>query len=340
MENSQIMPDTTDVKAAVRVGLSVGLPLAAVYIAGRLDLAVYAAFGGLASLYGHNESGKRRVETEVVAAVVLVAMIALAAVYGASHADEWVLAVLLAGVVIATGSLGVLMGWIPRGEIFFVLVLLIVASLPMDWARVPVAIAVGAGSAAVSVLFSLLARREESDGHSTTQRLRARIAIGSSSLDTRRHTIAILVTTVAVLAAWILAGLIGIGHSFWAPVAVAAIMPALGSTQVKRRMTHLIAGTAGGVAMAALLFAFNPGHLALVVIIVVCQAAAELFVARYFGIALLFLSPLAIGMSNITRGLPWHPLIAERFLETILGAVVASIMILIGSRILPKARTA
>jgi hypothetical protein len=92
--------------------------------------------------------------------------------------------------------------------------------------------------------------------------------------------------------------------------------------------------------MAFLLFAFNPGHLALVVIIVVCQAAAELFVARYFGIALLFLSPLAIGMSNITRGLPWPPLIAERFIETVLGAAVASIMILIGSRILPKARTA
>jgi hypothetical protein len=339
MEHIQMIPDTNDVKAAVRVGLSVGLPLAAVYAAGRLDLAVFAAFGGLASLYGHSESGKKRIETQIVAALVLVAMIALASVYAASQAGEWVLAALLAAVVVGTGSLGAVMGWVPRGEIFFVLVLLIVASLPMDWAKVPVAIAVGAASAAVCVVFSLFANTEQQDTHSTVSRLRTRVATGTTLLDARRHTVAILITTVAILAAWMLAGLLGIGHSFWAPVAVAAVMPALGSTQVKRRMVHLIAGTAGGVAMAAMLFAFSPNHLALVTIIVVCQTAAELFVARQFGVSLLFLCPLAIAMSNITRGLPWLPLITERFVETVLGAVVATVMILVGTRILPKAKT-
>jgi hypothetical protein len=340
MEQSQIIPSATDIKAAVRVGLSVGLPLAAVYAAGRLDLAVFAAFGGLASLYGHSESAKQRIETQIVAALVLVAMIALASAYAASHAQEWVLGVLLAAVVIGTGSLGSLMGWVPRGEIFFVLVLLIVASLPLDWTKVPLVIAVGAGSAAVSVIFCLFERNDEPDTHSAIRRLQTRVATGTTLLDTRRHTVAILVTTAAILGAWMLAGVLGIGHSFWAPVAVAAVMPALGSTQVKRRMVHLIAGTVGGVAMAALLFAFSPNHLALVSIIVVCQAAAELFVARQFGISLLFLCPLAIGMSNITRGLPWGPLIAERLTETVLGAAVAIAMILIGTRLLPKARQA
>ena len=56
-----------DIEAAVRVATAVGLPLLALDAIGRLDLAVYAAFGGLAMLYGHSEPAKRRVESQIVA---------------------------------------------------------------------------------------------------------------------------------------------------------------------------------------------------------------------------------------------------------------------------------
>ncbi len=41
-----------DIESAVRVAMAVGVPLLALDAIGRLDLAVYAAFGGLAMLYG------------------------------------------------------------------------------------------------------------------------------------------------------------------------------------------------------------------------------------------------------------------------------------------------
>ena len=81
------------------------------------------------------------------------------------------------------------------------------------------------------------------------------------------------------------------------------------------------------------LFSFDPGHLALIAIIIVCQGAAEIAVARNYGVALLFFSPLAIGMSNLSRGAPWQPLLVDRLAEAALGTVVAFLAIVVGRRI-------
>src|ERR1700743_3680524 len=107
-----------DIEAALRVGLAVGLPRWALYAVGRLDLAVYAAFGGLAMLYGHGEPPRQRVETQIVAGVGLVATMAVAMAYVAAHAPVIVLGVLLALTVIGAGTLGAALRWEPRGEMF------------------------------------------------------------------------------------------------------------------------------------------------------------------------------------------------------------------------------
>jgi hypothetical protein len=45
---------------------------------------------------------------------------------------------------------------------------------------------------------------------------------------------------------------------------------------------------------------------------------------------------LAIGMSNLGRGLPWTPLIMERMTEAIVGSVVACATIIVGRIVLAK----
>jgi uncharacterized membrane protein YccC len=327
-----------EVEAAIRVAVAVGVPLLLLDAVGRLDLAVYAAFGGLAMLYGHNEPAKRRVETQIVAGTGLVATIAMAMVYSAAHAPLPVLGALLAVTVIAAATLGAAMRWVPRGEMFFVLVLLIIADIPTSWDRLPPAIAVGAGGAALSVLLGWLIGMDrkklpdESGG-----RWRHRLAAGYAALDRRQHLVLIAAATLGVEAAWLLALVLGVGNPFWAAVTVAALMPALAAADVWRRTIHLMLGTLGGVAVATLLFSFNPGHLALIAIIIVCQGAAEIAVARNYGVALLFFSPLAIGMSNLSRGAPWPPLLVDRLAEAALGTAVAFLAILAGRRILKVA---
>jgi uncharacterized membrane protein YccC len=323
-----------DIEGAIRVALSVGLPLLALYVLGRLDLAVYAAFGGLAMLYGHGEGRKRRVQSQIVAGAGLVVAMAVAMAYSAAHAPLFVLGALLAVTVIAAVTLGTVLKWAPRGEMVFELVLLIVASVPASWDRLPLGVAVGAAGAAFSVLLTALNFFGAAADEPKPDAWHRRIALGYAELDRRRHLILTAAATLGVLAAWLLAIAFRVGHPFWAAVTVAALMPALASADVWRRTIHLMLGTLGGVGIAAFLFSFNPGHGALIAIIVACQAVAEIVVSRNYGLSLLFFSPLAIGMSNLTRGLPWPPVIIDRLIEAALGTAVAFLTIYVGRRIL------
>ena len=323
-----------DIEAAVRVAAAVGLPLLALDAAGRLDLAVYAAFGGLAMLYGHNESAKRRVESQIVAGTGLVLTMAVAMAWSATQAPLWILGVLLALTVSAAAPLGTVMRWIPRGEMFFVLVLLIVAAIPAKWESLPLSVAVGAGGAAFSVLLAVINGIGAPPGEEKSDGWRQRIASGYADLDRRQHLVVLAAATLGVIAAWSLALALGIGHPFWAAVTVAALMPALAARDVWRRAIHLMLGTIGGVAIAALLFSLDPAPLALIAIIIVCQAVAEIAVSRNYGVALLFFCPLAIGMSNLSRGAPWPPILVARLAEAALGVAVAFVTIFAGRRIL------
>lgn len=325
-----------DIEDALRVALAVGLPLLALDVADRLDLAVYAAFGGLAMLYGHGESAKQRVTTQIVAGIGLVVIIAVAMTYAAAQAPLPVLGALLAVTVVAAATLGAAMRWVPRGEMFFVLVLLIITSIPSTWDRLPIGIATGAGGAAFSVLLAWLSglRNGKREEEPKPDGWRRRLAEGYASLDRGQHLVLMAAATLGVLTAWALAIVLGIGHPFWAAVTVAALMPALAATDIWRRTLHLMLGTLGGVGVATVLFSFEPGHLALIAIIIVCQAAAEIAVARNYGVALLFFSPLAIGMSNLSRGAPWPPLLLDRLAEAALGTAVAFLTIFVGRRIL------
>jgi hypothetical protein len=325
-----------DIESAVRVAMAVGVPLLALDAIGRLDLAVYAAFGGLAMLYGHSEPPKQRVESQIVAGTGLVLAIAVAMAWSAAQAPVAILGVLLAVTVIAAATLGAAMRWVPRGEMFFVLVLLIIADIPTSWDRLPLGIAVGAGGAALSVLLAWVigVDRADAQDEAASDGWHRRFAAGYAALDRGQHLVLVAAATFGVLSAWGLALVLGVGNPFWAAVTVAALMPALVAADVWRRTLHLVLGTLGGVGVATFLFSFNPGHLALIGIIIVCQAAAEIAVARNFGVALLFFSPLAIGMSNLSRGAPWQPLLVDRLTEAALGTAVAFLTIIVGRRIL------
>lgn len=323
-----------DVESAIRVAAAVGLPLLALDAIDRLDLAVYAAFGGLAMLYGHSEPARKRVESQVVAGTGLVVTIAVAMAWSASHAPLAVLGMLLALTVVAAVTLGAAMHWIPRGEMFFVLVLLIIAAIPVKWESLPLALALGAAGAAFSVLLAAINAIGAPPAEEKPDGWRRRIASGYADLDRRQHLVVLAAATLGVLAAWSLALALRIGHPFWAAVTVAALMPALAAKDVWRRAIHLMLGTLGGVAIAALLFSFEPGPLALIAIIVICQAVAEIAVSRNYGVALLFFCPLAIGMSNLSRGAPWPPILVDRVAEAALGVAVAFLTIFVGRRIL------
>ena len=326
---------TGDWRAAFRVGLSVAVPLVFIYYAETLHYAVYAAFGALTSLYGHSENARQRIETQAVAGAALVLTLTVAAAFSVAQGPQWVLFPLLAAVVVGAGTLGTLMGWVPRGEIFFILVLLVVAGIPLENGAFLPTVAIGAGAAGFAVLLTVLEGEGAIGARSLVRSVRERAQAGLNSLDRLRHAVVILIAALAVVGAWGLALALGMGHPFWAPIAASALMPALTPADAMRRAIHMLSGTLGGVAIAALLFAQQPGPLALILMIALCQAVAELFLARNYAIALLFITPLAIGMSNLGRNLAWSPLLIDRLAEAALGAAVALAAIALGGWLLP-----
>ncbi|TFD57479.1 FUSC family protein [Cryobacterium sp. Hh7] len=57
------------------------------------------------------------------------------------------------------------------------------------------------------------------------------------------------------------------------------------------------------------------------------QFGAEILIGRHYGAALLFVTPLALTVAHLTSPVP--ALLVDRVLETVLGSVVAQVIVLL-----------
>ncbi|WP_166873487.1 FUSC family protein [Salinibacterium sp. ZJ450] len=331
-------------EAGIRASISLLVPLLILLGLGRLDLSVYASFGAFTSLYGRSEPYRLRFQTLTVAALSLLAIISVATLLSAYDAPIWVLGVALALVVAFGIAMSEIMGWIPRGSIFFVFALLVIANVPIEPQDVPQALLVAASSAAFSVLIGMsgwvLRKIAPRPARAVFRPLHRRPKRALAPVKERTYWYLALVNVIGVVGAWLLALASGIGHPYWAAVAVAAIMPTLASLTGYRRMFHRFFGTAAGVLVAAALFLWEPSPLTLIIFIVLAQLGAELFVARHYGTALLFITPLALGASNLGPRDPWGPLLVDRVIETGIGAAVAIVIVFVSRRVVNREKPA
>ncbi len=117
--------------------------------------------------------------------------------------------------------------------------------------------------------------------------------------------------------------LIGIGHPYWAMVsAIAGLSAATGFHRVLRA-THRLVGTVLGLGVAAVLLAFEPSCLVVVLLVIALQGGVELFIVRNYTIGLLFLTPLVLVMGRLAGDVSAGQLLLERGVETAIGVAVA-----------------
>ena len=114
----------------------------------------------------------------------------------------------------------------------------------------------------------------------------------------------------------------GVGHASWGRVAAVSVPTAPPVRHMAARCVLRTGGTIVGLGVTAVLLAFSPSSVALVVMIVVAQVGAELFVMRNYGIAAVFITPLALMMGQLVHPVPTDELLAERGVETIVGVLV------------------
>jgi len=313
----RIAPHRGDHRVAIRAAVSIAVPLLILWAIGRVDLSVYASFGAFASLYGRYDRYADRIRMQIAAgATMLVCMLIGTglSILGTPTMLRVVVVGLVAGVVALIAHAW---HWHPPSSLFAVFSAGACASLPATATSFLEVVIVGGASALFSVALTA--------GIAFARRGRRVLAPGRATQPADRRAVGAAVTVgVGALLAGI-AGLLLIGdHWYWAMVgAVAALGGAHLTARLIRGVQRLV-GTLIGVAVAAGLLALGLPPLATIAVAIVCQAGAELYVNRNYGLAMVFITPLALLMVELAFPTDPATLLADRTLDTLVGVAVGT----------------
>jgi len=308
-------------RVAVRAGISILVPLLVLLWIGHLSWAIYAAFGSFTSLYGRERKGRRRLTLQLVAGGMMVGSVTLGALVAVSPDRRWLAVPVATVVAFLVAAESTRMGWHPPGALFQIFGFASVASVPAAIGSVGTAAACAASSAALAVVLGSL-------GHATRRLRGAGPTLHPPRLlDRERLWEYAGLYAAGVLVAGLIATSAGIDRPYWAMVGAAVPLAARGFGLQLLRGLHRIIGTAVGLLIAWGLLELRLSGVAVLVAIAVLQGAAELMVGRNYGVALMAVTPLALLMVSMVDPAPIGPLLLDRGIETLIGAVIG---ILIG----------
>ncbi|WP_432168126.1 FUSC family protein [Streptomyces sp. bgisy031] len=119
-----------------------------------------------------------------------------------------------------------------------------------------------------------------------------------------------------------LAVALGLEHSYWASISAAAVLHSINLRTTAQRAVQRTLGTIIGLLIALGVLATDPEPVALACVIVLLEFLLEYFVPRNYGLGVVFLTPLALLMSDLAAPTPAGELVAYRVLGSVLGIVV------------------
>ncbi|WP_445155816.1 FUSC family protein [Arthrobacter sp. Hor0625] len=328
-------PANKDHQAALRCAVGVFVPLITLVLLGRLDLAIFASFGAFAGIYGRNEPHGRRLILQLRAGTLMLAVILLGALTARAGAAFSLSAAgtvwlqVLATTLVAGGCSLVVAWWRlrPAGSLFHIFAFAAIASIPHQpplWQ--------GMLTAVVTVAFALLVGLSSRVVRGRRQPWSWPRPVRLTSPERRAARLEAVGYLVAAGLAGSLATLagerLGFGHNYWAMVA--AVVPLVGHTtrhRISRGLQRII-GTALGLVLLALILMLEPAPWQTVLVIAACQFGAEMFIARQYMLAQVFVTPLALVSTLLVAPAPAGILLRDRFLETVIGAAVGVAVVL------------
>ena len=317
----RVAPHSGDHRVALRAAISVAVPLLVLWAVGRLDLGMYASFGAFAALYGRKDPFGDRLRMQAAAGGVLIAAMLAGTGLSVLGAPALVSVFAVAALASLVTLLAYTMQWHPPGPLFVVFAAGATASIPASGGSFADVVIVGGASAlfalVVTTVFAAASARGLPPVATHKQPLRVGMLAGE---------MAITVGVAASLAGT--AGLVLGSHWYWATVgAVAAVSGAHVSARLIRGLQRL-AGTLVGVVVAAGILALHLPPLAVIAVAVVLQAGAEMFIGRNYGIAMIFVTPLALLMVELASSTPAEVLLRDRAVETVIGVTAGTLIAL------------
>ncbi|WP_378040390.1 FUSC family protein [Citricoccus parietis] len=322
-------PADRDHEVAVRCGVTVLVPLLTLLLIDRIDLAVFASFGAFTGIYGRNLAHGARLQMQARAGALMAVVLLLATLAGrnglSGSEQPWALVgltTLVAGACAVTAAYWNLR---PSGSLFHIFAFAAVSSVPF---QPPLGEAML--TAVLTISFALLVGISSR----VLPRNRHRIERPAGQPITGRHRLVwseaawyVVAAGVAGSLATALGPVLGIDHNYWAMVA--AVVPLVGHStryRVNRGLQRILGTFLGLVVLAGVLW-IHPPLWAIVLIIALLQCTAELYIARQYVLAQIAVTPLALlstvlAMSASTAAVDTTGLIYDRFVETVIGALV------------------
>jgi hypothetical protein len=314
-------------RPALRCGVAVGVPLVLLVLLGRFELAGFAGFGAFTAFYGRFLRFPFRSRQQALIGALLTANVGIGLLAAHLPGAPWGTFGVLVLLTAVMAVIAEVVGWKPAGPMFFVFAAGASSAMPAhDASGILLAVGVTAASAAFSVLVGAAGGIVRRDGWQRgplrVARVRDVLARGSGS----RSTLVDVVLAVAF--AGLLTAGAGLDHGYWALIAAVVPFSVPGPTKRLARGLLRIGGTCAGLAVAAVVIALDLPAWAVIVAIVVAQLGAELFVMRNYGIALLFITPLAMLLGTPgSGGVDTGALLAARLVTTAIG-IAAGIVVL------------
>ncbi|WP_029259370.1 MULTISPECIES: FUSC family protein [unclassified Microbacterium] len=314
----RVEPHRGDHRVALRAAVSVAVPLLVLWMLGRLDLSIYASFGAFAALYGRHDVFRDRIRMQASAGGVILASMLIGTALSVLAAPAAVSILVVAVIASAVTLLAYTMRWHPPGPLFPVFAVGACATIPATAASFGDVLVVGGPSVlfglAITALVGILTR-STADAAPKVRQPVGPIA-GEMAVS----------VGIAIVGAGFAGLLIMDSHWYWAAVgAVAAVSGPQLNARVIRGIQRLV-GTLLGVLVAAGILAIDLPPLAVIALVVVLQAAAELFVGRNYGIAMVFITPLALLMVHLAAPTPVDMLLQDRAIETVIGVAVGTLV--------------
>ena len=291
-----------------------------------MDLSIYASFGSLASLYGRFHYYGDRLRMQLGAGIVFISVMVIGTLLAIFAAQTTVRIMVVA--LIATLVTGITIGykWHPGGATFAVFAAGAVATMHGEWINLAQVLVVASGSVMFSLfLTAVLGLLRTRSVTAVFRPLKPAVYAPDWSVP----------VTVGVGA--LLAGLIGQtfddDHWYWAMVAASVVLAGKATTARLTRSLQRFVGTTLGVLIAAALLWFDLPVLALIAVVILLQAAAELLIGRNYGVAMLVVTPLALLMISLASPIAPETLVVDRVFETFIGSLVGTIIAFVSAKL-------
>ncbi|MEK0154446.1 FUSC family protein [Arthrobacter oryzae] len=324
-----IAPGNKDHHVAVRCAVGVFVPLIILVLMDRVDLAIFASFGAFTGIYGRGEMHRKRLFIQLRAGSLMLLVILLATLSAragqslelSDAASTW--AQVAATTMVAGACSLVIARWRhrPAGSLFHIFAFAAIASIPNQpplWQCMLVAILTTVFCLLIGISSRLVRSRRTPWAMPEPARLTP-----DEKRAARLEAVGYLVaaglagTLATVAGQWL-----GFGHNYWAMVA--AVVPLVGRTTRHRvaRGIQRVIGTVLGLFVLAGVLLLNPAPWQIVLVIAACQFGAEMFIARQYVLAQIFVTPLALSATLLAAPTAPDVLLRDRIVETVIGAAV------------------